>query len=114
MTFLGTPLFGKLPIKKKPPVIPEESVIMVEELPEVAKAININDGLKMSSFEIAELTGKRHDNVLRDCDNLNINYERLSLLKLEEGHYTHLTISAKVYHPFRSKVYHPFRSKVYQ
>lgn len=45
--------------------------------------------LTMSSREIAELTGKRHDNVLRDCDVLNENYEKLSLLKIEEGYYTH-------------------------
>jgi hypothetical protein len=29
--------------------------------------------LKISSREIAELTGKRHDHVLRDCDVLNEN-----------------------------------------
>jgi anti-repressor protein len=38
---------------------------------------------KMSSREIAELTGKRHDNVLRDCDVLNENYDKLHLLKIE-------------------------------
>lgn len=38
----------------------------------------------MSSREIAELTGKRHDNVLRDCDTLNEYYEELHLLKIEE------------------------------
>ena len=42
----------------------------------------------MSSREIADLTGKRHDNVLRDCDNLNEKYEKLGLLKIEEGLYT--------------------------
>lgn len=41
--------------------------------------------LKISSREIAELTGKRHDNVLRDCDILNQNYEKMTLLKIEEG-----------------------------
>ena len=41
--------------------------------------------LKISSREIAELTGKRHDNVLRDCDVLNQNYENLQLLKIEES-----------------------------
>lgn len=45
--------------------------------------------LKISSREIAELTGKRHDNVLRDCDILNQNYEKMTLLKIEEGYYTH-------------------------
>ncbi len=43
----------------------------------------------MSSREIAELTGKRHDHVLRDCDTLNENYTKLPLPKLEEGYYTH-------------------------
>lgn len=41
--------------------------------------------MKISSREIAELTGKRHDNVLRDCDVLNQNYENLQLLKIEES-----------------------------
>lgn len=43
----------------------------------------------MSSREIAQLTGKRHDNVLRDCDTINFSYENLGLLKIEEGYYTH-------------------------
>lgn len=38
--------------------------------------------LKISSREIAELTGKRHDHVLRDCDVLNQNYESLQLPKI--------------------------------
>lgn len=41
----------------------------------------------MSSREIAELTGKEHKNVLRDCENLNANYEKLSLLKIEPCDY---------------------------
>ncbi len=48
--------------------------------------LSINNGSNtMSSREIAEITGKRHDNVLRDCDILNENYEKLSLLKIEES-----------------------------
>lgn len=43
----------------------------------------------MSSREIAELTGKEHKNVLRDCENLNVNYEKMGLLKIEQGYYTH-------------------------
>ena len=41
----------------------------------------------MSSREIAELTNKRHDHVLRDCDVLNESYEKLSLPKLGETPY---------------------------
>ena len=46
-----------------------------------------NDTQTMSSREIAELTGKRHDHVLRDCDVLNENYEKLSLPKIGECDY---------------------------
>ena len=42
---------------------------------------------KMSSREIAHLTGKRHDNVLRDISKLNLSYEKLGFLKIEEGYY---------------------------
>ena len=45
--------------------------------------------LKISSREIAELTGKEHRNVLRDCDVLNENYEKMGLLRIEQGYYTH-------------------------
>lgn len=41
----------------------------------------------MSSREISKVTGKRHDNVLRDCDFLNESYTQLSLLKIEESNY---------------------------
>ncbi len=37
----------------------------------------------MSSMEIAELTGKRHDNVMRDIKDLNKAYEKLYKLKIE-------------------------------
>lgn len=44
-----------------------------------------NDGeVKMSSWEIAELTGKRHDNVVRDIEKLNKSYDDLRFLKIEE------------------------------
>jgi phage antirepressor YoqD-like protein len=51
---------------------------------------NQDNGKKtMSSREIAELTDKEHKNVLRDCDILNESYEKLGLLKIEQGYYTH-------------------------
>ena len=40
----------------------------------------------MSSFEIAKLTGKRHDNVMRDIRELNKGYEKLYLPKIELKH----------------------------
>ena len=42
----------------------------------------------MSSREIAELCDKEHRNVLRDIDNLNETYEKMGLLKIEQGYYT--------------------------
>ena len=46
-------------------------------------------GQTISSREISELTGKRHDHVLRDCDALNENYEKMGFPKIGEGYYTH-------------------------
>ena len=54
---------------------------------EIGGANNSNSP-KMSSREIAEITGKRHDNVVRDIDKLNKCYEKGGLLKVEEGYYT--------------------------
>lgn len=42
-----------------------------------------------ASLMIAELTGKRHDNVLTDCDNLNKHYDNMGLLKIQETPYKH-------------------------
>ena len=47
--------------------------------------VNNSSSPKMSSREIAEITGKRHDNVVRDIDKLNKCYENEGLLKVEEG-----------------------------
>lgn len=41
----------------------------------------------MSSRDIAELTGKRHDHVLRDCDVLNESYERMTQPKIGVSSY---------------------------
>lgn len=56
--------------------------------------------LKISSREIAELTGKEHRNVLRDCDVLNENYEKIGLLKIEQGYYTHQNTGNQKYREY--------------
>ncbi|MDR0682033.1 MAG: phage antirepressor KilAC domain-containing protein [Dysgonamonadaceae bacterium] len=47
--------------------------------------IQLSKVTTMSSREIAELTGKRHDHVLRDCDVLNETYKKLALPRSGEG-----------------------------
>ena len=42
----------------------------------------------MSSREIAELCDKEHRHVCRDIENLNLEYGKLSLLKIEQCDYT--------------------------
>ena len=42
----------------------------------------------MSSREIATLCDKEHRNVCRDIENLNLEYGKLSLLKIEQCDYT--------------------------
>ena len=43
--------------------------------------------LLMSSREVAELCGKRHDHVLRDIDNLNATYTEMGFPKIGESRY---------------------------
>ena len=43
--------------------------------------------LLMSSREVAELCGKRHDHVLRDIDNLNATYAEMGFPKIGESRY---------------------------
>lgn len=57
---------------------------MTDKLLNLSGANNSNS-LKMTSWEIAEVTGKRHDNVVRDIEKLNKSYENLQLLKIEES-----------------------------
>jgi Rha family phage regulatory protein len=47
----------------------------------------LSSELTMSSREIAQVTGKRHDNVIRACKNLNKKYEKLGLPKVGESSY---------------------------
>ncbi|MDX8340552.1 hypothetical protein SLH46_15235 [Draconibacterium sp. IB214405] len=42
------------------------------------------DQLSMTSREITQITGEEHQHILRECDVLNDNYERLALLKIEQ------------------------------
>lgn len=48
-----------------------------------------NQSQTMSSREIAQITGKRHDHVLRDVDFLNESYHKIGFPKIGEGYYTH-------------------------
>lgn len=43
----------------------------------------------MSSREIAELTGKQHKHILRDCEVLNQNYEKMGMPKIGLTPYVH-------------------------
>ena len=62
---------------------------VVEATPQTAAVQGLSAEPTMSSREIADLTGKEHRNVLRDCDNLNESYSKLGLLKIEQGYYLH-------------------------
>ena len=44
---------------------------------------NNSNSLKMTSREIAEITGKRHDNVMRDIRNMEPAWEKVNALKFE-------------------------------
>src|SRR6056297_55879 len=51
--------------------------------------LNLRTEQKMSTREIAELTGKKHQHVLRDVDLLNENYSKLGMSKVGQGYFTH-------------------------
>ena len=54
----------------------------------------------MTSREIAELTEKRHDHVLRDCEVLNENYVKMGLPKIGDTLYKH-SQNGQQYREFR-------------
>ena len=53
----------------------------------MTELLNLQTEQTMSSREIAELTGKRHDHILRDIANLNESYQEISLPKVGEREY---------------------------
>lgn len=50
---------------------------------------------KMSSNEIAQITGKLHKNVLADCDNLNANYLKLNMAEISAMENDHPTVPGR-------------------
>lgn len=62
----------------------------MELLKEVGGANNSNSP-KMTSREIAELAGKRHDNVIRDIRNMEPAWEKTTALKFEVSEYVDST-----------------------
>ncbi|WP_202284212.1 Rha family transcriptional regulator [Candidatus Liberibacter asiaticus] len=74
----------------------------MSDIPEITKKVNsLSNVTTMSSQEIASLTGKRHDNVLRDIENMFQKLE-VSLLKFEKpdfkGTYTNRGKKYPCYH----------------
>ena len=49
--------------------------------------VNDNGEQRMTSMEIAELTGKQHKNVMRDIRNMEPGWEKVAGLKFELGSY---------------------------
>jgi phage regulator Rha-like protein len=49
--------------------------------------VNINGEQRMTSLEIAQLTGKQHKNVMRDIRNMEPAWEKIAGLKFELGSY---------------------------
>ncbi len=54
----------------------------------MTELMRASDDVTISSREIAELTGKEHHNVLRDCCKLDVEYTKLPLPKIGQGYYT--------------------------
>lgn len=63
---------------------------MTNTLLNLSEANNSNS-LKMTSREIAELAGKRHDNVMRDIRNMEPAWEKATALKFEVSEYVDST-----------------------
>ena len=51
--------------------------------------LNNNNTATMTSREIALVTGKEHKNVIADIEKLNATYEEMTMLKVQQGYYTH-------------------------
>ena len=49
--------------------------------------INITENQTIGTREIAELTGKDHKNVLRDCGILNENYKKMTMTQIRAVKY---------------------------
>ena len=56
----------------------------------INNSINNNDEQRMTSLEIAQLTGKQHKNVMRDIRNMEPAWEKITGLKFELGSYEDL------------------------
>ena len=56
----------------------------------INNSINNNDEQRMTSLEIAQLTGKQHKNVMRDIRNMEPAWEKTTGLKFELGSYEDL------------------------
>ena len=76
---LNTPFI--VDIKSQKQIIGHEQVVDAREL----NLSSFREGIPFTTIEIAELTGKRHDNVLRDTKSMLMElYRRGGVLNFEE------------------------------
>ena len=55
----------------------------------MSELLTFNNGLTMSSREVATLCSKQHKHVCRDIENLNATYEQMGMPKVGQCDYTH-------------------------